>query len=230
MEVYKKNLSKITNEKTNLVFLIEIHTEFTNLYLNNKKGTQKNTSGFMPLFRDIVKLLESIDKKDLDYIVLCLGGTIHDENVDVLAFHTGDIEKQCDRQHIPIYEYAGDDCLLTDFQFRDKDIQIRQSFSADNEKIDIELEYSRKTISDQQKLDFLLFASAKAYYAKKRNLSYVTTHSVLYFIDVYGDFILKWDCSKGEEDSWKIEPTFFQMNPAVIYQRGKEFDEKWPIE
>lgn len=230
VEAYKKNLSKITEEKTNLVFLIEVHTEFTNLYLSNKKGTKKNVSGFMPLFRDVVDLLESIDKKVLDYIVLCLGGTVHDENVDILAFHTGNIKKQCERQHIPIYEYAGMDCLLTDFQFMDKDIQSESPFSINDDKIDMEFEYSQKTISNEQKLDLLFFAIARAYYAKKNNLNYVTTNGVLYYVDVFGDAIIDWEKPEGETESWKIRPIQYQIDPQIISERTKEFEERWELD
>ena len=51
--------------------------EFKNLYLNNKDGTSKRSFGQYPILGDIIRMLEEgIDKRKVDYIVLCLGDTL----------------------------------------------------------------------------------------------------------------------------------------------------------
>ena len=63
--------------------------EFKNLYLNNKDGTSKRSFGQYPILGDIIRMLEEgIDKRKVDYIVLCLGDTLYNDYIKVIAFHT----------------------------------------------------------------------------------------------------------------------------------------------
>ena len=90
-DVYRKNIAKIAEKKYNieLALLIEIHMEFKNLYLNNKDGTSKRSFGQYPILGDIIQMLEEgIDKRKVDYIVLCLGDTLYNDYIKVIAFHT----------------------------------------------------------------------------------------------------------------------------------------------
>lgn len=63
--------------------------EFKNLYLNNKDGTSKRSFDQYPILGDIIRMLEEgIDKRKVDYIVLCLGDTLYNDYIKVIAFHT----------------------------------------------------------------------------------------------------------------------------------------------
>ena len=125
LDNYKINIRKIASGDIKLAFLIDIHTEFTNLYLNSKKGTQKNDSGYMPLFNDVIDLLESINTNKLDYIILCLNSSLHHNEVQVVALKTGNIRKQLEKQHKKAYVYAGDDYLLPAFQSMQTDLKVQ---------------------------------------------------------------------------------------------------------
>ena len=74
VSVYRQNLMKhaTSGERIKLAFLIEIHTEMGHLFLNDKKGTRRNNNGNLPIFQDIVDILEKIDTKKVDFVILCM--------------------------------------------------------------------------------------------------------------------------------------------------------------
>ena len=123
---YKSNLEQLkqkATDETKFAFLIEIHSDFNQLILNDSDGNSylsKNVK-FCPMFEGVVKMLESIDPTEADYIILCFVKTLHsdgEENFTIVPLKTGDIRKQLKQQHIKIYEYAGDDFALRNFKLR----------------------------------------------------------------------------------------------------------------
>lgn len=69
VSVYRQNLMKYatSGERIKLAFLIEIHTEMGRLFLNDKKGTRRNDNGNLPIFQNIVDILEKLDTKKVDF-------------------------------------------------------------------------------------------------------------------------------------------------------------------
>ena len=59
VDVYRANLQELSEGKydTELALLIEIHSEFRNLFVNNQRGTYREKENFPPIFEDIVRLL-----------------------------------------------------------------------------------------------------------------------------------------------------------------------------
>lgn len=88
VSVYRQNLMKYatSGERIKLAFLIEIHTEMGRLFLNDKKGTRRNNNGNLPIFQDIVDVLEEIDTKKVDYIILCMGDTLYTSREKLLHY------------------------------------------------------------------------------------------------------------------------------------------------
>lgn len=179
------------------------------------------------MFGDIVRLLELSDMKRVDYVILCLGNTIHNDNVEVLAFRTGDIKKQCERQNINIYEYAGDDWLLTNFQTMEKDVQINPSFSTNGDNIEVIFDHFASEILPEQKMDFIMHGVYRAHYAIKNGRNYATTLLVQGIIDIYGDDIVGWMGSDKVDEIWKVKPIFGPINQETINSKIQAFEEKW---
>lgn len=233
VSVYRQNLMKhaTSGERIKLAFLIEIHTEMGHLFLNDKKGTRRNNNGNLPIFQDIVDILEKIDTKKVDFIILCMGDTLYNSPVKVIALRTGNIEKQLKRRGIFIYEYAGEDLILTNFQTVRKDIQKNVKYMADGDKIDYSLNFTAQELDHTHKLYLLFYAFRKALACKRKGYNYVTTLSVQSLVDVFGDFVIDWEIPKDRSEEWKVKPVFLPVPIEVINQRYEDFDKKWkPVE
>lgn len=122
----------------------------------------------MPIFQDIVDILEEIDTKKVDYIIWCMGDTLCTSPVKVIALHTGNIEKQLKRRGIFIYEYAGEDLILTNFQTVRKDINKNVKYIADGDKIDYFLKFTAQELDNAHKLYLLFYAFRKALACKRK--------------------------------------------------------------
>ncbi len=132
VEAYRTNLKTLSKEKYNieLAFLIEICSEFKGLFLNNHKGTYKQKEDFMPIFEDIVNLMEeNIDCHKVDYIIFCISGILYTNNPKVIAIQTNNIRKNLERQNIIIYQYTGRDLIFNDFEATKRKIKIEPRYN-----------------------------------------------------------------------------------------------------
>lgn len=229
IDVYRKNIGKTSSKKIEIALLIEVHTEFCDLFLNDKRGTRKASSGIMPMFADIVRLIEAIDYRKVNYIVLCLCSEANGNTIEVQAFQPKDMRSQLDRQHIKVFEYAGDDCLLHDFQSSHKDISVKPTVIQSNESFDVSLEYSRKDLTDELVLDFVHYAAKRAYYALQNQFPYATTLRVQIFMEVFGDYILGWEDVPNDIDGWRVRPILAHFDKSIIEQGFNDFAQRWGI-
>jgi hypothetical protein len=229
VDAYRQNIRKLTHEKIEIALLIEVHTEFSELYLNDEKEARKNTSSVMPMFADIVNILESIDTQKVNYIILCLGTMASGDKVDVRAFRTGDIRKQLERQHIKIYEYAGEDYLLAGFQPMHKDISVTPSITPNSDGFDINIRLSLKDLSDELLLDLVHYAAKRAHHAITNRIPYITTLRVQMFMETFAEDLLDWENVPDDEEGWRVRPVLQQFNFNVTEQRMNDFALRWGL-
>lgn len=192
VESYREELKKIANgKKIELAFLIEVHCEFKNKYLTNKKGTKKSLTGIMPMFNDIVKILERIDSKEVDYIILLLCETQINENTDVIAFKTGDIHKQLIKQKKSIYEYAGKDFFKQAFSGSFEDLKPKNRVYHKDDDIIMDFNYEKFNQDDRQQLEIIFKCCERVRKFEKQGKNYITDVSVQAAIDIYREIMFE---------------------------------------
>lgn len=160
IDIYRENLLNIAKDKYNiqLALFIEVHMEFNNLYLNDKNGESRISIGQFPMFGKIVRMLEErINKKKIDYIIFCLGDTLYSGKIKVIAVKTGNITKNLVNQGVQIYEYAGEDMLLFDFQSTYRDIKVEPQYTFKEDQVDVIFRYSTAMLDEKQRLQLLFF-------------------------------------------------------------------------
>ena len=229
-DVYRKNLEKLAGKryKIELALLIEIHMEFNNLCLNDKDGTSKLSSGQFPIFGDIVRLLEEkVDKRKVDYIVLCLGDTLYNDKIKVVAFRAGNVRKNIERQGVRVYEYAGEDILMSDFQAMRRNIHITPQCMFEDNQVNMEFEYFAEELDEKQRLEFMFYAFKKAYDLKRRGYCYATTMGVQMLMECMGDMVMGWKTPKHDKETWKVEPIFSPLMLVELERRIEDFEKRW---
>ena len=110
IKTYYDTIRKYSNgfEKSKLMFLIDVVGNFNGLFLNSNNKVNQITMYEIPLFSDIVNLLDTIVGNKIDYIVLCLG---NGDKTKVIALDAKNILGELKRQNIKVYEYLCYDCL-----------------------------------------------------------------------------------------------------------------------
>lgn len=231
IDIYRENLLKIAKDKYNIqvALFIEVHMEFNNLYLNDTDGKSRLSIGQFPIFGEIVRMLEEkIDKKKIDYIVFCLGDTLYSGKIKVIAVKTGNITKNLVNQGVQIYEYAGEDMLLFDFQSTYKDIKVVPQYTFKEDQVDVIFRHSTAILDEKQRLQLLLFSFKQAWELKKNGHSYATTVGVQMLMECFGDYVIGWKRSVlNEEESWLAEPIFSPLAFVGWETRMDEFEKRW---
>lgn len=121
----------------------------------------------MPFFSDIVSIINSDEnKKYIDYIVFDLKSKHPDER-KIIAIRTGNIKKNLKNQDVTIYEYVGENALITNP--RDNDYER-------NENGDYRVSFLVK--DTDQDGDSLKRAFNSALRCKKGNIPFVTSRRV----------------------------------------------------
>ena len=110
VDAYLRNISSISKGRfdVKLAFLVEIYSDFRHSYLTAHGSTKLADDTFIPIFEDIVQMLERIDAKKVQYIVLCFNSLIPSERAKVIALNTKNLRKQIVKQHLLVYNYAGE--------------------------------------------------------------------------------------------------------------------------
>lgn len=227
VDIYKANLKKISagKYKTELALLIEIHTEFNNLFLNDEKGTYRQGNDFIPIFEDMVHLLEEkVNCHKVNYIILCLGKTLYDDNIKVIAVRTNNIRKQLQKQKIIIYEYAGEDLIYKDFQSNQRKIITEPNYFIDDDKFSIEIEYTDKEQNEQFILNAIFYSLRKALECRQQGKNFVTTFGTQMMLDILGDYIIGWNDSTYQKVA---SPIFLPLIQDDILHKWLDFERKF---
>lgn len=230
IDVYRTNLQKLSEEKynTELALLIEIHSEFRNLFLNNKRGTYREKNNFTPIFEDMVRLMEEkVDCNKVDYIILCMGGTIYTDKIKVIAIRTEDIRKQLEKQNIAVYEYAGEDLIFTDFEVTQRKVRNEPRYKIDGDKISFVIEHTDEELNEQFMLGAMFYSLRKALEYRKQGKNFVTTYGTQMMLDVLGDYIIRWE---RKDDEQIDSPVFRSLIREDIAYRMMEFEQRFSMQ
>ena len=228
VDVYRMNLRELSEGKynTELALLIEIHSEFRNLFLNNQRGTYREINNFTPIFEDMVRLMEEkVNCNKVDYIILCMGGTIYADKLKVIAIRTEDIRKQLERQNVAIYEYAGEDLIFSDFKITQRKVRNEPSYKIDGDKISFVIEHTDEEQNEQLRLNAMFYSLKKALEYRKQGKNFVATHRTQMMLEVLGNYVEGW-----EQDKQRIRPILKPNLGENIIYRMSVFDRKWHLQ
>lgn len=214
------------NEKK-LAFLIEVHSDFRRLFFHDKRGVHYGEN-IVPLFEDIVKILETIDSRKVDYLILCFGDTVFDNNAKVIAVPTRNLRKQFEKQNIPIYHYAGHDISLPGFQTPHLDFKAIPKYDRNGDNIDFNVTVSSRDISNEKKLEMVVDMYRYIKYIEQNNQNFATTDLVEMFYEVYDEHVSEIK-NIGTNNIIKLIHLISAMNKEKLYRKFIEFESKWDI-
>ena len=162
------------------------------MFLTTSNGTKQSGSNFVPLFNDLVHLIETVDKKKVDYIILCFRDAVSTKYNEVIALQSGNIRKQLEKRHIKIYQYAGEDYFLPNFQRMQQDLKIDTLTSINGDNIEMEMQVSAHELPMEQRMDFIIPAFLCALKYQNAGSNYAATQLVQFMIELFGDYYMEY--------------------------------------
>ena len=218
---------KSENQTIRMSFLMEIYTDFFEIYLNHYNRTEKNVSGLMPFFEDVVDLLNQVPKDKVQYFILFLKNYAGSMS-SVIALDNKDLMGSIRRQKIKVYKYAGIDYLLDPFET----LHGKTGFNMDHTKRDEQIDMNCKITTQFLKPEiyqFLMFNATKlALDTKQIGKPFVCDSSSQRMLYTFGDHIIDW--KKTNDKEYVYEPIVRPMKWKMIQRRNDEFDKKFGVE
>lgn len=225
VDVYKEKLEQLKNsENISITFLIEVYTDFSELFLNRYSTKKMNLGGLMPFFKDMVNMIGNISCDQVHYYIFYLKNYSGSKG-EVYAFDNSDLMDSFRKQNIDIYEYTGIDMYVEPFKSVENVKFQNDGFDRNDDKITMNF------MTDFSGMDFqnriaLIFKSAKqALRFKQLNVKYACDKPTMEFVYVYGDHICGWQTARGEQNLYT--PTIRPMSQRMRENRYKQFEEKF---
>lgn len=224
IEVYYDTVNKYSDglKKSKLMFLIDIVGNFNGLFLNSNNKVNQITIDEIPLFSDIVILLDTIVSNKIDYIVLCLG---NGNKTKVIALDAKNILGELKRQNIKVYKYLCYDCL---YPFM---TQSRCSYEiAEITKDEVKVNF--QCTGNQLDTEILIILCYYCYYfcyqARRKKECFVTNNVIQLLLDVFSKYLRNWKIYI--EGKAKLYYPFFDIkNTETLKQEMTDFEKLWGI-
>lgn len=202
-----------------LAFLIEIYADFRNVFLSRNNHTDWADNSFIPIFSDIVCMLERIDYRKVKFLIFCITNPLVNYSSRIVAVETRALRSQLERQHIPIYNYAGEG--------RPVDIdKVVPSYKRYEDKTDFIMTIPERKVNVEKKMDIIIPAFLKALEFKKLGEPFAATQSVQFMLELFGDYYLQFEdlSSAVPNELWK----YVVLNHgAAIWNKMQEIERQW---
>lgn len=212
VEEYRKNLKKyIKEEKGKLCFYIEVLSDFSDLFLVTKEKVAQCKPGYLPLFDEIISLLQPLDERGVQYIIIAMRTPLTENLIDVIALSTKNIRLGCAKQRVTIYRYAAKDRLINSGYYGLKDVNVSCEIKKEEGQYDACYRIETQELKPEYMYKFVDNAVCCACWAKAHDESYVADRVVLMTMDIMGPYIVKWE--QGEEP-WMFVPIYRKI-PSV---------------
>lgn len=212
---YRDEIQNVANgHPIKLALLIEIRCHFPNLFLNHGRTVCQSKDGLMPMFREVVDELETVDSNSVDYIILYIKNTVDKQLKNVIAVKTGNVAKSLRKQAIQIYEYCGMDA---DLQF----VNIKCEKVNDD---GYHFNYSIKHSANATQMEAYIPALKSAYAAIHQGKPFATTRNIQGFLCAFGKNV-KFSSNPDDDLPFSV----YDIDAEEILRRFDAFTAKYPV-
>ena len=228
IDFYHSQLERYAgNYEKKLAFLIEIHSDFHKLFFHDKNGTHYGEKT-IPLFDELVTIMEKIDPRKVHYLILCFGDTVYNDSTKVIAVPTKNLRGHLAKRNIPIYHYAGHDICLSGFQTPRLDFKATSDYERQGDNIDFHITVASRDIKDEKKLEMVVDMYRYIKKIERKKLNYATTDLVEMFYEVFDEYFSKLN-GLSTENIIQLIPLVATANKDKNDLKFLEFEKKWGI-
>lgn len=224
VDSYYANLKMIATKQENIqmAFLIELHAEFLSLMVREKAGVRMCQYGEVPLFKEIIEILEDkIDKSKIQYIILVISGTLDTGKQKVCLLRAGNLLSQLKKRHEKIYSYLAMDRFSPAFTGRPIHVENISfgDLSHDKEKqtVTSNYEYCVRRVDDATYIALLNYVAMQILLAEKRKQYYCASPSEIGYAYAIAPEIIGWRRVDSRE-KWRVEPVFKAHDASAVWK------------
>ena len=223
---YRSSLSdQSPQSKIELGFLVEFHSDFQRLFMNEKGITRKLTAGELPLFSEVFSLLKKAAEK-VDWMLLAFYGPLSSDIADaaIIRCHDGMFAKSATRQNLQRTEYLGsDEDRMPAFHHHGCTV----SHTSREDEVIYWLEHTIETEDPGVIFRKSLVDASKAFGADSEGRPFAASTQVQMLYELFKDDIRK---MKKRPTPDTLRMLLRQMNPIKKQLIMQSFAQRWKIE
>jgi hypothetical protein len=226
LDAYRENIVPIdANADIQLGFLIELHTDLRQWFLNDALKETRVSPGQFPISCEAYELLKKASAH-VDWIVLAFCPIYGTEVRDaaIIRCHNGMFETSAARQGIIQTPYLG---LGKETPFGKQDKQGEVEFGVGNDGVNYLVENTSKPMNPFELFNNAISGAAEALNLTRKGKPFAATTSVQLTYDITKDSL---NHKNGNVEPQDVLKAIGEMNPLEMSARMENWRKRWPTD
>lgn len=226
LDAYRENITQSdANADIQLGFLIELHTDLSKWFLNDRFKETRVSPGQFPISCEAYELLKKASAH-VDWIVLAFCPLYGDEVRDaaIIRCHNGLFETSADRQGIIQTPYLG---LGKETPFGKQDRLGKVEFGVGSDGVDYLVENTSELMNPFELFNNAISGAAEALNLARKGKPFAATTSVQLTYDIAKDSLKHKNGNVEPQDVLKV---IGEMNPPEMSARMEDWRKRWPAD
>ena len=225
LDVYRENIAQIdANADIRLGFLIELHTDLRQWFLNDGFKETKVSPGQFPISCEAYELLKKASAH-VDWILLAFCPLYGNEVRDaaIIRCHNGMFETSAARQGMIQTQYLG---LGKETPFGKQDRQGEVEFGIGSDGVDYLVENTSEQMDTIELFSFAISGAAEAFNLARKGKPFAATTSVQLAYDIAKDSLKH---KNGDVEPQDVLKAIGRMDPSEKSARMENWRKHWLI-
>lgn len=226
LDVYRENIVQIdANADIRLGFLIELHTDLRQWFLNDGFKETKVSPGQFPISCEAYELLKKASAH-VDWILLAFCPLYGNEVRDaaIIRCHNGMFETSAARQGMIQTQYLG---LGKETPFGKQDRQGEVEFGIGSGGVDYLVENTSEQMDAIELFSFAISGAAEAFNLARKGKPFAATTSVQLAYDIAKDSLKH---KNGDVEPQDVLKAIGRMDPSEKSARMENWRKRWPAD
>ena len=226
LDVYRENIAQIdANADIRLGFLIELHTDLRQWFLNDGFKETKVSPGQFPISCEAYELLKKASAH-VDWILLAFCPLYGNEVRDaaIIRCHNGMFETSAARQGMIQTQYLG---LGKETPFGKQDRQGEVEFGIGSDGVDYLVENTSEQMDTIELFSFAISGAAEAFNLARKGKPFAATTSVQLAYDIAKDSLKH---KNGDVEPQDVLKAIGRMDPSEKSARMENWRKQWLID
>lgn len=223
LDAYRENITQIdANTDIQLGFLIELHTDLSKWFLNDRFKETRVSQGQFPISCETYELLKKASAH-VDWIVLAFCPIYGTEVRDaaIIRCHNGMFETSAARQGIIQTPYLG---LGKETPFGKQDKQGEVEFGVGNDGVNYLIENTSEQMNPIELFSNAISGAAEAFNLARKGKPFAATTSVQLAYDITKDSLKH---KNGDVEPQDVLKAIGRMNPSEKSARMENWRKRW---
>lgn len=223
LDAYRENITQIdANTDIQLGFLIELHTDLSKWFLNDRFKETRVSQGQFPISCETYELLKKASAH-VDWIVLAFCPIYGTEVRDaaIIRCHNGMFETSAARQGIIQTPYLG---LGKETPFGKQDKQGEVEFGVGNDGVNYLVENTSEQMNPIELFSNAISGAAEAFNLARKGKPFAATTSVQLAYDITKDSLKH---KNGDVEPQDVLKAIGRMNPSEKSARMENWRKRW---